>query len=598
MSSIREMQVRGEGEARRRGILSQPSIIPILFLLLVLVTPSLCKGAAIDDAIRQQQQLQQQEEQRRLELERKHREALDQPPAGKESPQQEPAEKQGRESCFEVRVITYSGMTLLEPKEIDPVTEKYRGRCLTFTDINNLVRDVTNLYIAKGYVTTRVVIPQQDLSNGTLHLQVIEGKVEGIEFQDGQGTPRELKGAMPGLTGGPLNLRDIEQGLDQLNRLPSNNASMKLLPGSTPGATKVEVENNRSKTWRISAGMDNSGQDSTGRNQYLFSLAKDNLIGCNDLLSLYLNGDAKGLFSDKRQRSSTWNLFYSVPYGYWTFSGSASYYEYRTEISGSGTTYSSAGDTTTTSLTVDRVLFRDQDSKTSLGFGLTVRDTQNYFAGDKLNATSQVLSALSVSLAHYTRLLGGMASAQAGFSQGVPILGAKRDRTPSLDTPRSQFSKATFSASYYRPFNLGNTRFSWSTRASGQWAPHTLYSAERISIGSRYTVRGFHEDSLSGDIGAYMRNELALSAPVSADSTSFRRDWVGDLQFYAGYDAGVIRRDPKEAEEQGSLQGAVIGVRTSGARLVMDMAVAHPLAAPSFLQTDDLEFYTSLQFSF
>jgi len=555
-------------------------------------------GSPLDDAIRQQQQFQQHQEQRRQELERQHREELEKAPSGQELEPRKPTEKKEPESCFEVRTIEFSGMTLLGPREIEPVKAKYRGRCLTITDINNLVRDVTNLYIEKGYVTTRVAVPQQDLSGGTLRLQVMEGKVEKIEFKEGDGRARELKGAMPGLEGEVLNLRDIEQGLDQLNRLPSNNATMKLTPGSEPGTTRVVVENKRSKTWRISAGMDNSGQQSTGRNQYLLSLGKDNLFGFNDLLNVYVNGDAGKLFSDERQRSSTWNLFYSIPYGYWTFSGSLSYYEYRTDITGGGLTYRSSGDTTTTSLTVDRVLSRDKDSKTSLGMGLTVRDTQNYFAGYKLSATSQVLSALSVSLAHYTRLFGGMASAQAGFSQGVPILGAYRDRNPSPDTPRSQFSKATLYASYYRPFTLGKTRFSWSTRASGQWAPHTLYSSERISIGSRYTVRGFHEDSLSGDIGGYVRNELALLVPRDANSSPFRNDWVGDLQFYAGYDAGVIRRDDKETEERGSIQGGVLGLRTSGARLVMDMAVAKPLDAPAFLETDSLEFYTSIQFSF
>lgn len=592
------MRLRSTGDAWWRCIHSRLQYTLCALCAVVLLAPGLCLGAPVDDAIRQQQHIQQQQEQRRLELEREHRKGLEKAPVGEDLRQQKPTEKPEAETCFEVSAIEFVGISLLSLHEIDQVKSTYVDRCLSMTDINNLVRDVTNLYIAKGYVTTRVVIPQQDLSGGTLRLQVIEGKVEGVEFKDDQEHSRELKGAMPGLVGDVLNLRDIEQGLDQLNRLPSNNATMKLLPGKKAGTTQVMVENKRAKTWRISAGLDNSGQQSTGRNQYLLSLGKDNLFGINDLLSVYVNGDAEGLFSDDRQRSSTYNIFYSVPYGYWTFSGSVGYYEYRTSISASGTEYSSAGDTTTTTLTADRVLFRDQDSKTLLSMGLTVRDTQNYFSGVKLDATSQVLAPFSASLSHYTRLLGGMASAQAGFSHGLAILGADRDRTPSLDTPRSQFSKCTFLASYYRPFAVGDTNFSWSTRASGQWAPHTLFSAERISIGSRYTVRGFHEDSLSGDIGGYVRNELALLLPSDANSSPFRADWFGDLQIYTGYDAGFIRRDSKESEERGSLQGAVIGFRTSGGHLVMDMSMAKPLDSPSFLQEDELEFYASLQISF
>ena len=253
--------------------------------------------------------------------------------------------------------------------------------------------------------------------------------------------------------------------------------------------------------------------------------------------------------------------FYSVPLGYWTFSTAFSYYDYRTKITSGGADYSSYGDTTTTTLSVDRVLHRDSNSKTSLGTSFILRDTQNYFDGVKLAATSQVLSVLGVSLNHSHRVFGGLIAGQVGFSQGLPILGADRDKTPSLDTPRNQFSKVTYSGSYYRPFQLDKTNFSWSTRFSGQWAPHTLYSTERISIGSRYTVRGCHDDSLSGDIGAYVRNELALTMADISQTSPKAAKLLGNVQLYIGYDAGVIRRDIKESEEQGSLQGVALGLR-------------------------------------
>ena len=555
-------------------------------------------GAPVDDAIRQQQQIQLQEEQRRQALQREHLEELQKPPSGVEPSVPKGPEAEPGAPCFEAKSIELSNATLLSQREIDALVAPYVGRCLTLADVNNLVRDVTNAYVAKGYVTTRVAVPEQDFSTGRLVLLVVEGKVEGIEFKDGQGNARELKGAFPGLAGGYLNLRDIEQGLDQMNRLPSNNAKMELAPGSEPGTSRVLVSNERERTWRFSAGLDNSGQESTGRNQYVLSLEKDNLAGINDLLSVTMNGDSEAWVNDDHQKSATLNAFYSVPVGYWTFSGSLSYYDYRTAITSGGTDYSSYGDTTTTSLSVDRVVQRDQDGKTSVGFSLVHRDTQNYFNGERLASTSQVLSSIGVTLGHSRRILGGVASVQAGFSHGVPILGAKRDRNPSLDTPRNQFSKVTYSGSFYRPFQVQETDFSWSTRFSGQWAPHTLYSAERVSIGSRYTVRGFNDDSLSGDIGGYVRNELALNVPPEKWKHPLAADWLGTLQVYAGYDAGYIRHDPKEDEEQGSLQGAVIGLRTSGGRLLLDLGVSRPLAAPAFLERDSLEFYTSIKYAF
>lgn len=47
-------------------------------------------------------------------------------------------------------------------------------------EINKLMRDVTNYYVDKGYVTARVAIPQQDMKSGNLQILVIEGTIEDI----------------------------------------------------------------------------------------------------------------------------------------------------------------------------------------------------------------------------------------------------------------------------------------------------------------------------------------------------------------------------------------------------------------------------------
>jgi len=552
----------------------------------------------VDEAIRQQEQMQQQQEQLRQELEREHKDGFKKPPESDDLilPKVPPAVPGA--PCFKADSIELKGVTLLSHKESNGLIAPYLERCLTLNDVNNLVRDITNAYIAKGFVTTRVAVPEQDFSTGNLILLVIEGKVEDIEYKQGQGSPRELKGAFPGISGSYLNLRDIEQGVDQMNRLPSNNAKMQLAPGNELGTSKIVVTNERKRTWRASIGADNSGQESTGRNQYVLAFAKDNLLNINDLLNFTMNGDSEALWNGEHQKSGTYNTFYSVPLGYWTFTGSWSRYNYRTSIESSGVDYSSYGNTTTTSLAADRVFNRGQNSKSSVDVSLTHRDTQNYFSGEKLSSTSYVLSVLSLSLNHSHRLLNGVAQGRLGYSHGVPILGAERDRTPSHDTPRSQFSKITFSGSYYRPIQCEGTNLYWSTRLSGQWAPHTLYSAERFSIGSQYTVRGFHDDSISGDTGAYVRNELGINLPLSQRTHTNAADWFGTTQLYAGYDAGFIHRDPKEDKEKGSLQGAAMGIRTSGGSLVMNLVVSRPLDSPSFVSKRELETYFSIKYAF
>jgi len=573
-------------------------LAPLIFSC-TLFSPGQAAAVTPQEAIRQQQILQQQQEQRRQELLRQHRESLEKPPSEEQIKPLDKAKGVPDERCFEVRTIVLQGATLLSDSEKAALKKPYLNKCLTLTDINNLIRDITNKYIENGYVTTRAAVPRQDLSGGVLKVLVIEGKVEGIEFKEGVShAERKLMLAFPGIQGELLNIRDIEQGLDQLNRLPSNNAKVDLVPGSETGFTKVVIDNRTGKTWRATIGMDNSGQESTGELQYILGLEKDNPLDCNDLLTFNYNADYESMVMGEHQDSQSMSAFYSLGIGYWTITGSWSNFNYRTKLQGTTASFSSSGATTTSNLAVDYVFHRDTDSKSSLGMGLTLRDTSNYLAGIKLEAGSHVLSVLDISGTHTERLLGGVLTLNGQYSRGLPILGAEPDEDDlNLSDPKAEFDKITMTMDFHRPFQVEKHNFSWSTKLWGQWSPDTLYSAERASIGSRYTVRGFHEDSLSGDIGGYMRNELALTLPLG-EQDSITNKVFNSLQIFVGYDAGFTREDSKDAYEKGTVQGAAVGFRTFGGRVLTDFTVSKALAAPSHIKTEELDFYASLKVTF
>ena len=78
----------------------------------------------------------------------------------------------------------------------------------------------------------RAYLPQQDLSGGRLEIVVIEGKVSAIEVEDGDQQSISLGNVAPFIEGKALNLRDLEQALDQINRLASNSATVDTLHGA------------------------------------------------------------------------------------------------------------------------------------------------------------------------------------------------------------------------------------------------------------------------------------------------------------------------------------------------------------------------------
>ncbi|WP_186065324.1 ShlB/FhaC/HecB family hemolysin secretion/activation protein, partial [Burkholderia gladioli] len=100
--------------------------------------------------------------------------------------------------------------------------------------LDMLVKGLSQAILARGYVTTRVLLPEQDLSTGTLKLSLIPGVIRHVRFVDERlrGT---WKTAFPTGNGELLNLRELEQGLEQMKRVTSQDVSMQIVPADEPG---------------------------------------------------------------------------------------------------------------------------------------------------------------------------------------------------------------------------------------------------------------------------------------------------------------------------------------------------------------------------
>ncbi|BCS88784.1 hypothetical protein PSDVSF_20260 [Pseudodesulfovibrio sediminis] len=486
-----------------------------------------------------------------------------------------------------------TGVTLIPSSTIDDLTSEYKGRCLGLADINELLRAITNEYVGRGYVTSRAYLPEQDISSGELELKVIEGRIEDIRLNDGKARQYQLLGPFMGLKGDPLNLRDLEQGLDQFNRLSSNNATMKLVPGSNPGLSIVAITNEPAKSWRISFGWDDSGMDSTGRNQYSLQFDKDNFIGISDMLSLNYSATPMP-WEDSKQAKNSNSIFasWSVPLGYWTINTFVSKFNYATSLMGTTQEFSNDGETNFQSVGIDRVIHRDADSKTSLGIGVEHREVESRIEGVRLVASSYETTDVGLKASHARRLLGGSLSVGLEYHWGADFLGSSEPLAGD-DVPTPKYEKWEGTLSYYHPIYFAGQSLMWSSTLRTQYSGDTLYSAERMSIGSRYTVRGFSTDSLSGDSGGYIRNDLSWRLPLQ----SYGTDKISACDLFAGYDYGMILHDKNDPYERGHLQGVALGLRTLG-ELSAHVTFAKAIAAPNFLEKEDLEIYSALTVMF
>ncbi len=169
--------------------------------------------------------------------------------------------------------------------------DQYAGICIGRDGLNMIVRRLAAQILGRGYTTTRVAVPEQDLSSGTLRLSLIPGVIRQIRFADDS-----LRGmwqsAFPSRPGDLLNIRDLELGLEQMKRVPSQDVEMQIVPGEMPGESDVVISVKRAKAWRVVASLDDSGSKGTGRLQGNLSLGIDNPLGPNDLFNVGVGHDA------------------------------------------------------------------------------------------------------------------------------------------------------------------------------------------------------------------------------------------------------------------------------------------------------------------
>lgn len=104
--------------------------------------------------------------------------------------------------CFTIQRIELQGAHALSEADRRALTAPYQGKCLGVSQLNGLLKAITDHYLDKGWVTTRAYLPQQDLSTGRLQVLVVEGTLEKLRSDAGSGlSERELALTFPGKEG-------------------------------------------------------------------------------------------------------------------------------------------------------------------------------------------------------------------------------------------------------------------------------------------------------------------------------------------------------------------------------------------------------------
>ncbi|WP_170207664.1 ShlB/FhaC/HecB family hemolysin secretion/activation protein [Luteibacter pinisoli] len=433
----------------------------------------------------------------------------------------------------------------------------YVGRCMGHDGVNLVVRRVSDLIIDRGFVTTRVGLAPQDIHTGVLRLTLVPGTVRAIRFAPGSASGF-WRTALPSRAGGLLNLRDIEQGLEQFKRVPSQDVTIDIAPGDLPGESDLVVSISRTRPWHVVASLDDTGSRSTGRLQGGVQLGLDNPLRINDVLTLgYNHAVSPGRGRGTRGNSAN----YTVPLGNGSATVSLYDYHYHQTVVGSQQIFVSSGKSRSVDLTLQRLLHRTAYGKTSLEFRVGKRLAHNFIEGTELASQKRHVTTAELALVQRQYVGRAQVDLRVARRQGVSALGGQRDAANlPAGVPTFQYRMGILDASLTLPFSVGGAPLQWTSEFRAQHSGDVLYASEFITVGGRYSVRGFDgEQNLAGEKGWYWRN--TLSAPLGALPAAA----------YIGIDGGHVGGPSIKALPDKTLRGAFVGVRGAAGPLNFDV---------------------------
>lgn len=550
------------------------------------------------------------EEQRRLQKDRQESlEQLGKPPRPVITPKLEiaPITLLADDACQTIKNVWLYGADHLPTASRQEIVRPYIEQCVDNAGITRLYEALQNWYLNNGYITSRVILkkPQTSLKFGNLEIWVVEGRIGRFILGDNSGFDnRRIATAFPVSQGDVLNIRDIDQGMDNLNSLFSQQFRMKIQPSDKAGYSDIlliESANTRLSFYgpepnrhlgrqRIRYDYSNGGVDATGNYINSASLSRENLFGLNERFEFsWLRSTPN---TSGRKENKSFSGLFDMPFGYWRFTLRHNNSHSAREIETDFLTFVSSSEIETNSLGVSYLFSRTQRSKLTGTMMLRYDDRKNYINNTLVEVSSRRASATDLSL-NYTRFLSsGTLILSPMIKNGVDWFGGKGDPDDiQEDEAHAEYHTANLFALYHHYF-LSDTQwpFSLQTAFTGQYSDVALYGENQIVVGGEYSVRGFKENILSGDSGWTWRNDLYL--PLGAWSYEVHgQQWLKPLKFKLFLDYGKAISNSDRTQHE--LSGSGIGLEYQYRWLEMHYTYAKPRKStyPFIHPEDRVKYY-------
>ena len=417
--------------------------------------------------------------------------------------------------------VAADGLPLLRDARLTARLNAFIGKPLTFRQLHVITDLIVARYRAKGHPVVKVFAPEQDVHTGVIQIVVEEFHV-GKVIVDGARwfTPGQISGPFRMKAGDEVRSNRIIDGLDAANANPFRKVELVFKPGTAVGETDLILKTQDRFPVRVYAGYDNSGARVTGRDRWSLGANWGNAFGLDQQLSYQFTsssdfwrpGPKRSSGSDAASflsHSLSWSA--PLPWGDRLMIFGA----YEQTNPNVGQDFGLLGKSGQASLRYVHAVSFVPGARENVQFGFDFKTANNNldFGGTQVSSGStEIAQFLGVYSLSATDRFGTSSLTQTLVYSPGHLTGANTDA--AFQPNATQFGRFGATADYvYAHTEIDRvTRLPfgalWTLRLIGQVSSKPLLDTEQLSVGGPDLLRGYEPNSINGDEGVIVSNEI------------------------------------------------------------------------------------------
>lgn len=466
------------------------------------------------------------------------------------------------------------------------------GQCIGQQGLSYIADQVQNEILKKGYITTRVSIPEQDLNSKVLTLKIVPGLYNNVWLSDDSEKDANTYNAITLKTGDILNLRELETSLENFRLPQTSTTSIDIIPSiegvasEAYGVSDLLITQKKSFPLGFQLTVDDSGNTETGKYLGTLGINIDHPLQANDVLYLsYTHTIDPWNKTDKKSNNDSIYAQYIYPFRDWKLNLNYNDYTFNQTLAGLNNDIVYKGSTLESRAGLSKILYRNQHAKTTITLGGFKKSSKYYFDNEEIEVQRRKTAGWTLGLNHQQDTQIGKINAGINYEKGTGAFSAIKSPESYIGEADDRPSIVTAHIDTSIPFMVNQTKYYYQVGLVGQYTDDRVAPNERFIIGGRSTVRGVDsQQSIAGDKGLLIKQEIGRIFNPSAQFT---------LIPYITLDQGLVYGDWTEYLSNNQLISSTFGMKLYYPNFSLNGFIGKALKAPKEVEKETVTGFSA-----